>query len=85
MRGRLLWVATVGAGASLQGISEGLLSIPYHEITTYSMARGGWAPMVRELRLEVKGGERELRFRGGKTFVEDLVRLFGFVAPRQGG
>jgi hypothetical protein len=49
------------------------------------MARVGWVPMVRELRLEVEGPQGESRFRGGKTFVEDFVRLFDFVVPRRRG
>lgn len=57
--------------------------MPYDDITSYEMPQGGWAPMVRELRLEVEGRAREMRFRGNRTCVEDLVHLLTFVVPRR--
>lgn len=79
--GRLLWIPTTGSGRSLKGHPSGLLSIPYESIRDHSVARGGWMPMVRELRLTV--GEEELRFRGGRTFIkQEVAQLLPFVAPR---
>lgn len=79
MRGWLLWIHTTGAGANLMGTKHGL-SMPYDDILSYEQGRGGWAPKVREMLLTVEG-RGDLTFRGGRTFIDDLIRLFGFVVP----
>jgi hypothetical protein len=58
------------------------LSMPFNDILSYEQGRIGWAPKVREMRLNVEG-RGDLMFRGGRMFIDDLIRLFGFVVPRR--
>ncbi len=81
MTGRLLWLATTGAGESLRTTQQ-VLSLPYDDIVGFALRPGGWNPWTREIRVSDRDGDRQLRLQGARTFTTKLAQLLPFVVHR---